>query len=107
MYSMKKYLLIITLSLTFSMSFSLLAQDSRKEKGIIVEESTLPELNVVNNILYVRNAPIGKNVEIFTIIGSKEREIEMKSTEVTHQLNLPKGIYIFKLDGVVRKFVIK
>jgi hypothetical protein len=104
---MKKNLLLVTLSLAFLMSFPLAAQDSRKDKGIIVEESTLPELNVVNNILYVKNAPIGKNVEIFTIIGSKEREIEMKATVVTHELNLPKGIYIFKLDGVVRKFVIK
>jgi len=103
---MKIFSLIITLLLLFSIQYPLLAQD-KKEKVIVAEEVLLPELNVVNNVLYVKNAPVGKTLEIITIVGSKVRKIEMKSSEGTYELNLPKAIYIFKLEGVVRKFVIK
>jgi hypothetical protein len=40
-------------------------------------------------------------------VGSKVREIEIQSREVAYELHLPKAIYIFKLEGMVRKFVIK
>ncbi|GHU81601.1 hypothetical protein FACS189415_0250 [Bacteroidia bacterium] len=66
-----------------------------------------PEMNVVNNRLYLKNAPVGKKVEIITIIGNKIREIQIKSPNDEFELNLPRAIYIFKLDGVVKKFVVK
>jgi hypothetical protein len=44
---------------------------------------------------------------VITIVGNKVLDIEVKSTNMTCVLDLPKAIYIFKLDGVVRKFVIK
>jgi hypothetical protein len=72
-----------------------------------VTEIVTPEMNVVNNKLHIKNAPVGKQVEVFTVIGNKVRQIEMKSVEGEYELNLPKAIYIFKLNGVVKKFVIK
>ncbi|MDR2057318.1 MAG: hypothetical protein LBP83_03375 [Dysgonamonadaceae bacterium] len=71
------------------------------------ESIIFPELNVVNNVLYVKNAPIGSRLEVITIVGNKVLVIEIKSHNLTYELNLPKAIYIFKLEGVVRKFVIK
>jgi hypothetical protein len=79
----------------------------KKERSAVIEEITFPELNVINNILYIKNAPVGSKLEIITIVGNKVRQIEMKSGEGAYELNLPKAIYIFKLDGVVRKFVIR
>ncbi|MDR0865726.1 MAG: T9SS type A sorting domain-containing protein [Candidatus Symbiothrix sp.] len=83
-----------------------MAQD-KKERIIVTGETLLPELNVVNNILYIKNATAGTKVEIISILGNKVHQIEMTSSEGTYELNLPKAIYIFKLGGVVRKFIIR
>ncbi|GHT72721.1 hypothetical protein AGMMS50262_02280 [Bacteroidia bacterium] len=83
---------------------SLFAQN---KKEIVTEETLIPELNVVNNTLYVKNAPVGAKLEIITIVGNKVLVLEMKASEATYTLNLPKAIYIFKIGGVVRKFVLK
>ncbi|MDR0682293.1 MAG: T9SS type A sorting domain-containing protein [Dysgonamonadaceae bacterium] len=102
---MKRFSLVIVL-LILSAQVFLFAQE-KKERATVVEEVVLPELNVVNNILYIKNAPVGAKVEIITIVGNKVCRIEMKSQEGIYELNLPKAIYIFKLEGVVRKFVIR
>jgi hypothetical protein len=81
------------------------AQDKKSSIGI--NEVLMPEINVVNNKLYVKNASAGKKVEIITIIGNKVQEIKVTSIEFEYELSLPRAIYIFKLDGVVKKFVIK
>jgi len=107
---MKKFLLILLGVCCTSLSFSLCAQQAKKEKGMVKEEVLSPEMNVVNNVLYVQNAPVGTKLQIITIVGNKVREIEIQDRDVRYelnQLNLPKAIYIFKLEGTVRKFVIK
>jgi len=76
-------------------------------KKVAVEETNTPEINVIDNKLYVKNAPVGSHLEVITIVGNKVKDIEMKTVEGVYELNLPKGIYIFRLEGVVRKFVIK
>ncbi|GHT53542.1 hypothetical protein FACS189451_05750 [Bacteroidia bacterium] len=73
----------------------------------MVEEVVVPDMTVVNSKLTLKNAPIGRRVEIFTILGNKVRQIEIKSQDGEYELNLPRAIYIFKLDGVVKKFVIR
>ena len=84
------------------------AQDKPNRKpAVVAEELVVPEMNVINNKLTLKNAPTGRRVEIFTILGNKVRQIEIKSPDEEHELNLPRAIYIFKLDGVVKKFVIR
>ncbi|GHV56468.1 hypothetical protein FACS1894182_03070 [Bacteroidia bacterium] len=104
---MKKFLFIL-LGICLTSSLSLFAQQEKKEKGAVMETLT-PEMyvDVATNILYIKNAPIGAKLQIITIVGSKVREIEIHSREVAYELNLPKAIYIFKLEGIVRKVVIK
>jgi len=107
---MKKLLLILLGICCVSLSFSLYAQQAKKEKTTVKEEALAPEMSVVNNVLYIQNAPVGAKLQIITIVGNKVREIEINDKEVRYelnQLNLPKAIYIFKLEGTVRKFVIK
>ncbi|MDR1526879.1 MAG: hypothetical protein LBS46_04305 [Dysgonamonadaceae bacterium] len=104
---MKKFLLILLGICLISPSLSLHAQQVKKEKERVSEEIQSPEMYVSNNTLYITNAPIGAKLQIITIVGNKVREIEIQSRNVTHELNLPKAIYIFKLEGMVRKFVIK
>ncbi|GHT11974.1 hypothetical protein FACS189426_14670 [Bacteroidia bacterium] len=90
-----------------SFQFSAFSQDKSKRDSVTIAGALAPEMNVVNNRLYLKNAPVGKKVEIITIIGNKIREIQIKSPNDEFELNLPRAIYIFKLDGVVKKFVVK
>jgi hypothetical protein len=81
---------------------------NKKELAVVSSEIVAPEVNVVENKLHLRNAPVGKRVQIITIIGNKVRDMEIKSSEIEIDLsNLPKAVYIVKLEGVVKKFVIK
>jgi hypothetical protein len=102
---MKKFFFLIVF-LLISLQVSLFSQE-RKEKVAVSENIVFPELHVINNILYIKNAPLGSRLEVITIVGNKVLVIEIKSRNLTYELNLPKAIYIFKLEGVVRKFVIK
>ena len=49
----------------------------------------------------------GSQMEVYNIVGVKLTTIRIDSTDVTVQVNLPKGYYIFKIGNVVRKVVIK
>jgi len=87
---------------------SVFSQDNKNKKdSVTVEEQVMPEMYVDSNRLYVKYATAGKRVEIFTIIGNKIREIQITGSEGIYDLNLPRAIYIFKLEGVFKKFVIK
>ena len=106
---MKKLLLILLGICCTSLSLSLYAQQTKKEKGIVTEEVLVPEIKmyVSNNTVYVLNAPIGAKIQIFTLLVTKIREIEITNQEFSQVLNLPKAIYIFKLEGKAWKFVIR
>ncbi|MDR1738687.1 MAG: T9SS C-terminal target domain-containing protein [Candidatus Symbiothrix sp.] len=104
---MKYHFLHIIVLLIFLTPTVSVAQTAKKEKTVVVEESPAPELSVSNNILTIKNARVGSKLQILTIVGNKIKEIEIDNTEERYELNLPKAIYIFKLDGVVRKFVIR
>ena len=104
---MKKVLLILLGIACASLSLSLYAQEAKKEKGTMMEETLSPEMSVANNTIYIKNAPVNAKLQIITIVGNKVREIEITDREFSQVLNLPKGIYIFKLEGMVRKFFIK
>ena len=52
-------------------------------------------------------AECSSQMEVYNIVGVKLTTIRIDSTDVTVQVNLPKGYYIFKIGNVVRKVVIK
>lgn len=102
--------IVFTIIFFFSYCFGAVtfAQDKQnKKQATVAEELVVPEMVLVNNKLTVKNAPVGRQVEIFTILGNKVRQIEIKTPSGDYELNLPRAIYIFKLDGVVKKFVVR
>lgn len=108
---MKKIFYLITF-LAVSLAFHpLYSQDNDKkaEKTLVVIEKEEPQpiLSIVDSFLHVKNAPVGSKLEIMTVVGSKVKEIEIKNSDDSYELNLPRAIYIFKLGSTVRKFVIK
>ena len=105
---MKRIVLIFVFLMVLSCGISVFSQDNKNRKeAAAMEEQVMPEMYVDNNVLYTKNAPVGKRVEIITIIGNKIREIQITTPDGSYTLNLPRAIYIFRLDGMVKKFVIK
>ena len=121
---MKHIALIIVFLFVLSFQFSVFSQDNKNRKEpvtpatsvtpvtpvtpVTIEEQVTPDLYVVNNKLYVKNVSTGKKVEIITIIGNKIREIQITSSpDFEQELNLPRAIYIFRTDGIIKKFIIK
>jgi hypothetical protein len=65
------------------------------------------KVNAVDNRIIVSNVPVKSKLEIYNIVGSKVKEIEMKQTSGEYPVTLPKGYYIVRIEGVVRKIVIR
>ncbi|MDR2691384.1 MAG: hypothetical protein LBB73_03675 [Dysgonamonadaceae bacterium] len=102
--------IVFTIIFFFSCCFGTVtfAQDKHnKKQPAVAEELVVPEMVLVNNKLTLKNAPVGQQVEIFTILGNKVRQIDIKTSDGDYELNLPQAIYIFKLDGVVKKFAVR
>ena len=105
---MKRIVWVITFLMVMSYQTSVFSQDNKNRHDLVsIEEQVTPEMYVSNNKLFLKNAPVGKRVEIITIIGNKIREIQITASDFEYELNLPRAIYIFRMDGMVKKFVIK
>ena len=105
---MKRIALVSVFLIVLLYPTSVFSQDYKNRRdSVVIEEQAKPEMHVVNGTFYMRNAPIGKRVEIFTIIGNKIREIYIVSPEFDCELNLPRAIYLLRLDEIVNKVVIK
>ena len=66
------------------------------------------KITAVDNLIKVSNVPIKSKLEIYNIVGSKVKEIEIKQSTGEYPISLPKGYYIVRIDGgIVRKIVIR
>jgi hypothetical protein len=83
-----------------------LAQSDTKPKAVSNEADRIV-VSMVGNKLSTENAPIGKKIEIFSIIGLRVVEIEIKTHSAEYLLNVPKGYYILKISDTVRKVAIR
>lgn len=87
---------------------SVLAQQDTKSKAVNSDVDHA-EMYVVENKIYTENVPIGKKIEVFSIVGKKVFEIEIKASNGEYFLNVPKGFYILRLNDntLVRKAAIR
>ena len=65
------------------------------------------KVSAVDSRIIVSNAPEKSKMEIYNIVGSKVKEIEMKQPSGEYPVTLPKGYYIVRIEGIVRKIVIR
>ncbi len=83
------------------------SQETKPKITIVDTDRTTIELTIVGNKLNVENAPVGKKIQIFSVIGLKVAEIEMKNQSGEYTLNIPKGYYILKFGETARKIAIR
>ncbi|MDR0231857.1 MAG: T9SS type A sorting domain-containing protein [Dysgonamonadaceae bacterium] len=105
---MKKNLLSLLFLLAFiCFQTAVFAQQDAKQRPISNDTDRVMEMSVVGNKIFIENAPVGKKIEVFSVMGLKVTEIKIETPSVEHTLIVPKGYYILKISDTVRKVVIR
>ena len=86
---------------------SLLFSQEVKGKNTLDIERNPIELTVSGNKVNWQNAPLGKKLEVYSVIGAKVTEIEIKTTSGDSILHVSRGFYVLRLGDTVRKVVIR
>ena len=90
------------------LSFRVQAQQANAVPSVLTQQvDTSIKVSIVDNRIIVSNAPQKSKLEVYNIIGSKVKEIEMKQPSGEYPVTLPKGYYIVRLEGIVRKILIR
>jgi hypothetical protein len=71
------------------------------------EKPPSAEVVAIDNRIKVTNAPIGSTLEIYSVVGIKIVEIEMKQSSGEYTVNIAKGYYIIRIGETVRKVAIR
>jgi hypothetical protein len=86
------------------------AQQKDNLSKVFVEKAvqdSLIGITTDDNKVTLSNVPVNTTMEIYTIIGTKVKEIEIKQPSGEYILKLPKGYYIIRIADTVRKIVIR
>ena len=103
---MKKSLLSLLFLMIF-VCFQTFSQDARSKSLSGDNDRAAIEITIVGSRVYIENAPIGKKIEVFSVVGLKVYEIEIKNSSGDYTLNVPKGYYILRVNDIVRKIAIR
>lgn len=108
--SSMKALFLIGLMLALSANLSVSAQaEKSKEVAHAIKQADLKtvEISAYENHIRVENAPVGSKLEIYSVVGIKVKEIEMKQPSGEYVVNIAKGYYIIRIGETVRKVAIR
>jgi len=89
--------------------FQTFAQDIKSKSLNGEGDRAAIEISVVGNRIYIENAPVGKRIEILSILGLKVSESEIKTSSGEYILNVPKGYYILRIKDTdtIRKIAVR
>ena len=108
---MKKSLLSLLFLVCMCFQVVVLAQQDAKSKLVSNDTDRVNEMTIIvaGNKIHLENAPVGKKIEIFSVMGLKVTEIEIKTHSGEHILNVPKGYYILRVNDtdIIRKVAIR
>ena len=106
---MRSLLFSLLIAFLTILSSATAQQQSPKQKDIAIIRSASDtiKISVSDNRITIGNAPIGSKLEIFSIVGIKVREIEMKQPSGEYTVNIAKGYYIIRIEDTVRKVAIR
>ena len=69
---------------------------------------SLSKITAYENRIKVENAPVGSILEIYSVVGIKVKEIEVKQSTAEYVVDIAKGYYIIpQLVDTVRKVAIR
>ena len=75
----------------------------------IVKEETITLTITINSLSKVemKNVPAKGYLEVYNILGKREKRIKLDDSEGEISVDLPKGLYILKAEKVTQKIVVK
>lgn len=84
-------------------------QSNTSVRPSITKEHETPPVEViaVDDRIKVTNAPTGSKLEIYSVVGIKVAEIEIKGSSGEYPVNVAKGYYIVRIGETVRKIAIR
>ena len=65
------------------------------------------EVIATDNRIKLSNAPVGSKLEIYSVVGIKMVEIDIKESTAEYPVNIAKGYYIVRIGEIVRKVAIR
>lgn len=65
------------------------------------------EISAYDNKIVVENAPVGSKLEIYSVVGIRVKEIQMKQPSGEYPVDIAKGYYIVRIGETVRKISIR
>lgn len=75
--------------------------------SVVIEPTDTIEITVADNRIILNNVPVGSKLQVYSVVGVKVKEIEIKQPSGEYILNLAKGYYIIRIGDVVRKIAIR
>ena len=103
--TVRKY--VIILSLFFTLAFMVTAQNADAPDHSDATNEGVELWADEANLLHIRNGDPGTKIVIYSIVGTKMSEFELKTDSSEIPLQLPKGYYIVKIGEVARKVAVK
>lgn len=102
----------IFMGLALMGSLSLSAQTGSDKFGMhLLQQETVTTsavtISASENRIIVANAPVGSKLEIYSVVGIKVKEIDMKTPSGEYVVNIAKGYYIIRIGETVRKIAIR
>lgn len=105
-----KVLYVILVTIASMASHSVYAQAEKSNTSVYAAKQDNPEdveITAFENRIKVSNAPIGSKLEIYSVVGIKVKEIDMKQPSGEYIVNIAKGYYIIRVGNTVRKVAIR
>ncbi|MDR1402886.1 MAG: hypothetical protein LBJ60_04185 [Tannerellaceae bacterium] len=108
---MKAFLTIFAV-LVISIGIGLVSAHAQQTNRMAYAAKKTPEkpsveVVAIDNRIKVANAPAGSKLEIYSVVGIKVVEIEMKQSSGEYAVNIAKGYYIIRIGETVRKVAIR
>jgi len=89
--------------------FGAQAQQANNPSAVTTQQvDNSVKITYADSCIKVENAPVKSTLEIYNILGSKVKVIEIRQSSGEYPVSLPKGFYIVHIDGgIVRKIVVR
>jgi len=100
------YILLCCMSL---LAFRAQAQQANTTSSVTTQQvDNAIKVTYNDGCIKTENVPVNSRLEVYNIVGSKVKEIEIKQSPGEYPVSLPKGYYIVRInDGIVRKIVVR
>lgn len=99
--------LILSLGIGCPVSAQRAKSDSVAHASKLTDVKLSVEITAYENKIRVENAPVGSLLEIYSVVGIKVKELEIKQPSGEYVVDIAKGYYIIRIGDTVRKVAIR